>query len=229
MRFRSFGQSGPSPANDARLAASPCDRFTGAGPVALNPFTAEAGVRKVCCLSRAASAPGRPWASNLRGALWVDDACPTVPNTSICCRRNRPHQRYHSCRFGQVGSTRALTSSEGIDKDPPMLSAQDAEAHAVRSSRLQALALVSSSIRSAAFACRASRQITGRRIPRRLCVSQFDIRPVSRPTRTSAEACLRNASRIAFGVEAHMSRQTTAPSASRTQLEVEPSETSRPA
>jgi hypothetical protein len=44
--------------------------------------TREAVGHKVRCFSRAACAPGRAWASNLRGALPVDHAIPTVPDTS---------------------------------------------------------------------------------------------------------------------------------------------------
>ena len=38
-------------------------------------------------LVESCSAPGRPWASNLRGALWVDDASPTVPGPPLRCRQ----------------------------------------------------------------------------------------------------------------------------------------------
>jgi hypothetical protein len=80
MGVSELRQSGTSPTIYVKLAARLIRSwFAEADPVAIGPPPLRAGGRKVHCFSRAALAPGRPWALNLRGALRVDDASPTVP------------------------------------------------------------------------------------------------------------------------------------------------------
>jgi hypothetical protein len=65
--------------HQAGLAAAHERSVRRSRPVALGPVARRPATRKVRCFTEAGLASGRPWASNLRGALRVDDASPTVP------------------------------------------------------------------------------------------------------------------------------------------------------
>ena len=79
--------------HQAGLAAALNDRFAGAGPSLWAPSPGEPAARKVRCLTEAGLASGRPWASNLRGALRVDDASPTVPVRTLALLSLTDHER----------------------------------------------------------------------------------------------------------------------------------------
>src|SRR5215212_7073880 len=81
---------------------------------------------------------------------------------------------------------------------------------------------------SAALACRASRQTTGRSSFRSSCQCQADKGPLSRPMRTASGALVRMVAAIASGVEAHLPSQITLPPPSTTQTEICSCETSNP-
>src|SRR5215212_4785350 len=81
---------------------------------------------------------------------------------------------------------------------------------------------------SAALACRASRQTTGRPAFLSSCQCQADMGPLSRPMRTTSGALARTVAAIASGVEAHLPCQSVLPLPSTTQTEVCSWETSRP-
>src|SRR3954447_11289480 len=81
---------------------------------------------------------------------------------------------------------------------------------------------------SAALACRASRQTTGRPSLCSSCQCQADKGPLSRPMRTTSGARVRMVAAIASGVEVHFPSQITLPPPSTTQTEVCSCETSNP-
>ena len=81
---------------------------------------------------------------------------------------------------------------------------------------------------SAALACRASRQITGKLSFRSSCQCQADKGPLSRPMRTASGALAHRVAAIASGVAVHLPSQITLPPPSTTQTEVYSCETSNP-
>jgi ribosomal-protein-alanine N-acetyltransferase len=83
-------------------------------------------------------------------------------------------------------------------------------------------------IESAAFACRASMQITGSPRARSSPCSQTESDPVSRPTRATPDALSAMDEAIASGVEGSWRSASTLPASSTTQIEVASSDTSNP-
>jgi hypothetical protein len=65
----SLGQSGTSPATCARWPACPARCSGGAGPSPRARASRGTEARSACFFTRAVLAPGRPWASSVRGAL----------------------------------------------------------------------------------------------------------------------------------------------------------------
>jgi hypothetical protein len=68
-----------------------------------------------------------------------------------------------------------------------------------------------------AWACRASRQTTGRPSANNVWVSHTDVGPLSRPTRTTSRACLRIRRAMALGSDATLPSKTHVPCWFRTQ------------